>query len=606
MDIYKNFEKVIETEVLVVGGSGAAVTAAIAAHKSGAKVLLVSKGKVGSSGNAIMAGGGFSIDGESAYNVCGMENANRKIDKEVLFDSIVKESYYISDQNMVEQYVEESPEIVKEYLEWSERAGQKYIFSPSSNSWIAAGLSFTKALRQGLKEYPKINVLEDTMIIEVLENDGKVSGAIGIDIYTGDLILFKSKAVILGTGGFQPCTLKNTVSDMTGDGIGIAYRVGARLSDMEFLLAFATALYPNEAKGSIYPFVMEFNMPDVKFVVRDGKTNLIDIPEDVVRLSRGKKLSKLISMYYYGIPIYEGKGTKNQGVYLDYSINDKAVLERSLDQFFDRFSQWHKHGYYKGDDMSKVREKMLDDGLIEIGIGYEYSMGGILVNENMESDIPGLFAAGEVTSGVFGANRVGDGLTEMLCQGNRSGITAAQYVQKNEEIEIDPYLLEKVVEKILRPFNHKDGISPIGIHHNIEKVCDQGFGIIRTEEGLQNTLDELIRIREEDMKNVSFANNSRSYNYEWIDYLQCENLLICAEAGVRAALMRKESRGCHLRLDYPEVDHDNFMFKILMRDVEGEMKLETRKPIVTKMKLPEGKKDNVIDYFLDKNLDYKR
>lgn len=601
----RKIARIIETDVLAVGGSGAGVTAAVSALRAGVRVTLVNKGKVGFSGNAIMAGGGFSIDGESAHHTLGIESADPNYTKEIVFDSIVKESYYISDQNMVEQYVEESPEIVKEVLAWGERAGQKFLFSPPS-TWISAGLSWGKAVRQGLKENPEIEVIEDVMIVELLKSKGQVNGAIGIDIYTGEIILFKAKAVVLGTGGFQPCSLKNTVTDMTGDGIGMAYRAGAKLADMEFLLAFATALYPNEMKGSIYPFVMEFNMRDIKYDVRDANGKLIDMPEEIIRLSRGKKLSKLVSMYYWGKAIEEGRGTKNDGVFMDYSDNDKTKLTQSLENFFDRFSAWHRRGYYKGEDMTIVKEKMLADGLIEVGLGFEYSMGGILVDEKMKSDVPGLFAAGEVTSGVFGANRVGDGLTEMLCQGYRAGLSAAEFAKSADAVEIDMAQSDMLLEKITRPFEKVEGLSPITIYQKIEKVCDEGFGIIRNEEGLLGALKELERIKAEDVPQISFNSKSPSYNYEWVSYLQMENLLTCAEAGIRAALMRKESRGCHIRSDYPEVDHDNYLFRIIARDDAGEMKLQTRKPIVTKIPLPTGKKENVIAYFLDKNLEYKR
>ncbi|MCR1899744.1 FAD-binding protein [Irregularibacter muris] len=596
--------RTIETDVLVVGGSGAGVTAAIGAKRSGAKVLLVSKGKVGYSGNAIMAGGGFSVDGESAYHVCGKENADPSFTKDILFENIVKESYFMSDQNMVEQYVEESPEIVHELLQWGEKAGQSFLFSPPS-TWISAGISWTKALKQGLKENPEIEVLEDVMVVELLVKDGQANGAIGIDIYTGEIIQFEAKAVVLGTGGFQPCTLKNTVTDMTGDGIGMAYRAGVKLADMEFLLAFATALYPNEMKGSIYPFVMEFNMRDVKYDVRDAKGEAIDIPEEIIKLSRGKKLSKLVSMYYWGKAIQEGRGTKNDGVYLDYRDNDKDILIQSLENFFERFSAWHKHGYYKGEDMSIVKEKMLKDGLIEVGLGYEYSMGGILVDEKMKTDVLGLYAAGEVTSGVFGANRVRDGLTEMLCQGYRAGLSAAEFAQDTQGLGIDISYRDTVLERITRPFKAEKGISSIHVHQDIEKVCDEGFGMIRNEAGLLKALKELERIREEGLPNIYFKEKSPSYNYEWIDYLQVENLLICAEAAIKAALMRKESRGCHIRSDYPEINHDHYMYRIISKNNNGKMELETRKPIVTKIPLPTGKKENVIEYFLDKDLQYK-
>lgn len=597
--------KIIAADVLAVGGSGAGVTAALAAQRSGREVLLVSKGKVGNSGNAIMAGGGFSIDGESAHRICGIEEADPNFTKEQLFENIVKESYFISDQNMVEQYVDESPQIVHELLEWGKRCGQEFLFVPPS-TWISAGKSWGRALKQAIKENPGIKVMEDVMVVDLLTNNGTVVGALGIDIYTGELIVFKSKAVVLGTGGFQPFSLKNTVTDMTGDGVAMAYRVGAKLADMEFLLAFATALWPEEMKGSIYPFVFEFNMRDLDFIIRDGQGKIVEIPPEVTRTTRGTKLSKLVSMYYWGKEINEGRGTSNDGIYIDYSINSRGKIQESLEMFFDRFSRWHRRGYYKGEDMSKVKDKMLKGEYLEVGLGFEYSMGGILVDDRMQTGVPGLFAAGEVTSGVFGACRAGDGLTEMLAQGYRAGLSAAEFARDSDELSIDKYQVEKVVDKILKPFKIKDGISGVKVHDNIEKAADAGFGVIRNEEGLIKTLKELERIKKEEIPNISSADKSRRYNIDWIESIQCRNLLTCTEAGVRAALMRKESRGCHIREDYPEVNHDKWLVRIIVSNEKGEMKLSTRKPKVTRLSLPTGKNENVIEYFFDENLEYMK
>ena len=596
--------KIVELDVLSVGGSGAGVMSAIAAKRSGAKrVMVVSKGKIGQSGNAIMAGGGFSIDGESAYHELGIENANPSFTKDILFENIVKESYYMSDQNLAQQYVDDSPKVVQELLEWGERANQKFLFAAPS-TWISAGLSWTRSLRQGLRENPEIETMEDVMIVELLLSENKVVGAIGINIYTGEIIQFNAKTVILGTGGFQPCSLKNTVTDMTGDGIGMAYRAGAQLSDMEFLLAFATALYPNEVKGSIYPFVMEFNMRDVDYVVLDKNHNEIEIPEEIIKISRGKKLSKLISMYYWGQAIEKGLGTKENGVYLDYSGNEKEKLKNSINNFFEKFSTWHKYGYYKGESMLEVKEKILSDGKIEVGVGYEYSMGGIVVNENMETSVEGLYAAGEVTSGVFGANRVRDGLTEMLCQGYRAGISAAEYSHKADLINIGSEEVISQIKHIVEPFSGEGSISSIEVHDEIEKICDQGFGMIRDEDKLKNALEKLEIVKNEKIPNIKFKSSSKAYNYEWIDYLQIQNLIICAEAGIKAALMRKESRGCHIRKDYPMVDNENYMHKIISEKQGKEMKLWTREPIVTRISLPTKNNDNIMSYLLDKDVDY--
>ncbi|MDE7035234.1 MAG: FAD-binding protein, partial [Eubacteriales bacterium] len=341
------FKRVVETDVLAAGGSGAGIFAAIYAAREGARAALASKGKIGISGNAIMAGGGFGVDGESGRDVLGLDFADPSFTKARLFDCIVKESFYLADQNMVRQYVDDGPLAVKEYLGWVERAGLDLFCCPPAN-WIASGQCFNKALLQGLKETPGIDCYEDTVITEVLTNGGRVCGAVGIDVYTGDVILFRTGAVVLGTGGYMPFSFNNTVTDMTGDGPAIAYRAGARLADMEFILSFPTAVVPREMKGSIYPYVFEYNMRGLKYTVRDRNGDPLPIPEEVIRLSRGGKLSKLVTSYYFGHAADQGLAGPNGGFFYDYSENSREEKEAGLKIFYDRFDRWHRHGYYKG------------------------------------------------------------------------------------------------------------------------------------------------------------------------------------------------------------------------------------------------------------------
>jgi succinate dehydrogenase/fumarate reductase flavoprotein subunit len=186
------FRRVIKTDVLSVGGSGAGVTSAIYAARQGAKVTLVSKGKIGYSGNVIMAGGGFGIDGESGAEVLGYDHADKSFTREKMFECLVKESFYLADQNMVQQYVEESPIVMKDYLRWAENANCKFILTKPCG-WMSSGLIFARALLQGVKETDGLEILEDVTIVELLTDNGAVTGAIGLDIYTGELILIEAR-----------------------------------------------------------------------------------------------------------------------------------------------------------------------------------------------------------------------------------------------------------------------------------------------------------------------------------------------------------------------------------------------------------------------------
>lgn len=153
-----------------------------------------------------------------------------------------------------------------------------------------------RAIKYGLENsenYDKITSLEDVMIVDLLKNEDTVNGAIAIDINTGEYILINAKSVVIATGGYQMFSFNNTVTDMTGDGIAMALRAGASVSDMEFILSFPTAVFPRHMQGSIYPFIFEFNMRDLEYDIRDKNLNLVDIPKDIIKMSRGVNLANL-------------------------------------------------------------------------------------------------------------------------------------------------------------------------------------------------------------------------------------------------------------------------------------------------------------------------
>jgi succinate dehydrogenase / fumarate reductase, flavoprotein subunit len=597
LEIYELIDKVIETDILIVGGGGAASNSAVSARRSGMNVTLVSKGKLGKSGNSIMAHAAFSMDGKSAHDIYGIKEADASFTRDRLFEKIVKQSYYLSDQNVVEQFVEDSPAVIHEFVEWGRKAGQNFKFTPPSY-WETSGRSIGNAIRKSVEDTEGIEIIEDTMIVDILTYNNRVAGALGIDIYSGDLILFKAKAVILATGGYQPFSLKCTNSDMTGDGMAMAYRAGAKLADMEFLLFIQVALEPESIRGSILPFM--FSYYSFKMDIKDAEGNSIldEIPQEIKTVTDGNGVDKLVQTYYQGKRLFLGKGTAKRGLFLDFLKSSKEELERDFDKLTEMFATWHKHGYYNGDDIGIYRKMAMNGESIEVSIGNEYSMGGILVDEKMQTDVMGLFAAGEVTSGLSGACRVADALTEMLTQGNRAGRSAAEYAKFAAEIEIDSEQLKNIVNRILKLFENTDGISAIKVCENIEKAADEGFNYCRTEESLMSTLEEIERIKNKELPNIYLKNATCNYNYEWIKAVQAENTILCTEIGVRAALMRKESRGTHIRLDYPAVDNDNWLVRIIACDRKGKIKLSVRKPIVTKMQLPQGKEDSIVKYLL--------
>jgi succinate dehydrogenase / fumarate reductase flavoprotein subunit len=593
-------DRVVETDVLVVGGGGAGSSAAVAARRAQSKVTLVAKGGLGRSGNTIMASAALGLDGESAYRL-GEKKADRAFTKDVLFKMIVKAGFYLSEQDLVQQFVEAAGERVKELLEVGRRAKQRFMFLPPG-SWFTSGKAIGLACRQCLRDTGGIDVIEDVMICELLIREGKVTGALGIDVYTGQLIAFRAKAVVLCTGGYQPFSFKCTSRGTTGDGMAMAYRAGAKLADMEFLQFMpGVLLSPRAHRGSIFPFVWYeagFAVPEM--VNNAGEKIIENIPSELKTLAQGGEWAKLICTYYWGKEIASGKGTPRGGIYLDFSNLPKIKYLRAALKARVILRLWYgKKWWYQGEDMSDLH-KMAKEGIPwEVGLSSQYSLGGVVVDTQMSTGVPGLFAGGEVTSGVFGANRVARALTEMLVQGYQAGLAAAKYSRQVEEIEIEADQLATVKERILRPFKGKKGSSPSKIRAAIEASADAGFGFVRDKASLKATLQKIEAIRNEDLMQMSVGSQSRAYNYEWIEAIQLENLITCIEAGVRAALMRQESRGYHLRTDCPEVDHVNFLERIVVKNDNGKLCLTSRKPISSILPFPRGKHMNIMNYVIE-------
>ena len=596
-----------QADVLVIGGSGAGISAAIAAAERGQDVLLVSKGKLCKNGNALMAGGSFSIDGASA-KAFGYETADLRVTQDVVFDNLVKEGYFLNDQPLVQQFVEESPRVVYDLVRFGEKAGQKFAFLPPGK-WFSVGRSWAAALKESIRVHPQIRILEDCILTGLVLAGDRVIGAAGYQPYPGEPIQVRARAVVLATGGWQPFSLKNTVTDMTGDGLGMAFRAGARLADLEFMLCFPTALSPRSIRGSIYPYLFQvlmgkWGMPPV---VRDAQGREIPTPQEVYDLVRGSKMEKLTSCYYWGRAIFEGRGTRNGGVWFDYSGYPERVRNEILDRYIQYMSTWHRPGFYMGDDISAVYQKVRTHGLLEVGLGCEYSNGGILVDERMDTGVPGLFAAGEVTSGVFGAMRAGDGLVEMLVQGDRAGRSAAEYAQGCGALPENcaPLFAEQNPMSLL-PGKKQGGLSPIQGLRLLENIADHGFNFVRSGERIQKSLADLERFQREVLPQLSISSPDPAYNLEMLSWFSLNNLLLCLKLGLTAAQLRRESRGSHIRLDYPQVDHKTFLYRTLFHLRDGLVQIESVRPRVTRFSLPDGQDGDIISYLFNEQYCYLR
>ncbi len=602
-DVSNIKSRVIKTDVLAIGASGAGSLAAIAARRQGCEVTIVAKGKLGKSGNAIMAGGSFSMDGISARQY-GEKKADPALTPNVMFEDIVKQSFYLAEQDIVEQFVKNAGPRISEFLGWMEKTKVKTIFLPPS-TWFTAGRAIGQACKIGVKETGGIKLVEDVMIIDILVNNGRVAGALGLDLYKGEFIIFEAKAVVLGTGGYQPFSFRNTVTDMTGDGAAMAFRAGVPIADMEFHLFLPTLISPKSHRGSILPYI--YYMSGMRSIdLKNGNHDEIVIPKVLLEMAQGTKWSKQILAYYLGKEICSGRGSKNNGIY--YHFPRRPYIKHAIGMIkFDVMSKqlYRKNWFYQGEDYNWLKEGIKNGTPLEVGLSSEYSNGGVVVDAKMATSLPGLFVPGEANSGAFGALRIADGVTEMIVQGYEAGNSAAEFSKRAGGEEIDQNQVDEIKQRVTKGFNNKGGLSPYKVRTAFEKTVDDGFNIIRDEKGLQATLNEIDRIKKEDFPNISFSSQTQNYNFEWIEAMQLENLLVCTEVGVRAALLRKESRGTHMRSDFPQLDNDNFLYRLVGENDHGKIKMTTKVPKVTKMLLPTGKYDQMMDYTIEQSGGHK-
>jgi succinate dehydrogenase / fumarate reductase, flavoprotein subunit len=547
----------VECDILIVGAGGAGMRAAIEASDNGEKVLLLCKSLLGKA-HTVMAEGGIAA---------ALGNIDPQDNWKVHFSDTVVEGQSINNWKMAEIFAKEAPDRVYEL----ERYGALFDRTPDGKiSQRPFGAHSYRRLcfvgdRTGLE---MIRTLEDQVlnrnipyfdeaVVSGIIKDptsGAVSGAVVIKIRTGELLFVKCKAIIFGTGGCGKVYAVTSNSwESTGDGIAVAYRAGAELMDMEMVQFHPTGMiYPAGVRGLL-----------ITEAVRGEGGILTNVNGERFMSKYDPKRMELSARDVVARSIYteikEGRGTPNGGVYLDITQRGAAYIKKRLPSMYYQFLE------FANIDISKQK--------MEVAPTVHYHMGGVKVDpETTETNVPGLFAAGEVASGLHGGNRLGgNSLSDILVFGRRAGIYAAQYVKTAGEPVATPEDISKEISRILSPFKVTNGQNPFDLKEKIAAAMWKYVGIVRNEDDLKKGLEEIQKIRL-DSKNVQ-AKGPRAYNQSWADSLAVWNMCLDCEALIMSAIMRKESRGAHTRSDYPRKD-DAWLVNIVVKLKDGQMTLD--------------------------------
>lgn len=562
-------DKVLETDVLIIGSEGAGARAAIEAIDSGASILVLTKGYVGKSGSTLTAGADIDVDSRSLVELFGLPGDVRD-SPEIFMEDMLREGEYLNDQRLVEIHTAEAGLKVKDLVDWGIKVDEAH--------W-APGHSYPRGLWIAGPEFPRVLVaqirkrgivpFEHFMVTDILISEGQAVGVVGVSLATGEFCVIRAKAVIISTGGaMRIYSLITAPDEITGDGMAAAYRAGAVLQDMEFPMFLPYCLvHPRGVTGNDFPYLMSYLL-DAHALNRHGERYMAKW--DAARMER---TTRDINCIAAAMEILEGRGSPNRGTYLSFKHLPDNLVEFSAKWFPPCYADWREGGFHMLEYMPDPRREA-----IETGPCAHFWNGGIKINERCETSVPGLFAAGEGTASIHGANRIsGNALTMTQVWGPRAGKFATDYARKTRIVpEPRREDVERLRERALGPLERSSGPSPVEIRNEIQTQADRHVWVVRKEEWLTKAVERMESMRSSDLPTQASKTKKRVYNREWVLALENENMVDILEMVARASLMRTESRGSLYRTDYPRKDNVNWLKNICITNAGGRMTLTTR------------------------------
>jgi succinate dehydrogenase / fumarate reductase, flavoprotein subunit len=569
-------------DVVVIGAGGAGLRAAVEASAQGAKTALVCKSLLGKA-HTVMAEGGIAA---------AMGNVYPEDNWKVHFRDTMRGGKLLNQWRMAQIHAQESPDRVLELEEWGalfDRTKEGLIlqrdfgghrYARLAHVGDRTGLEMIRTLQQHAV-HKGIDVYMECNLQRLITDGGRISGAFGYWRESGKFVLFRCKAVVLGTGGGGKAWKVTSNSwEYTGDGVTMALDAGADVMDMEFMQFHPTGMvWPPSVRGILvtegvrgdggtlkntrgerfmFKYIPDFFKAETADTEKEAdawyqdKRNNRRTPDLLPRDEVARAINSEVKA---------GRGTEHGGVFLDIASRQPAdYIQRRLPSMYHQFKELA--------DVDITKEAM------EVGPTCHYSMGGVRVDaDTAATKVPGLFAAGEVAAGLHGANRLGgNSLSDLLVFGRRAGLYAAEYAKQFKgALTVDDGQVDANARQMLAPFEGKGSENPYAIHADLQQCMQELVGIIRVESELLQALGIIQKLKER-ARNVKVEGN-RHYNPGWHTALDLHSLLTFAEAATLAAIDRRESRGGHTRDDYPGTDPSFAKLNIVIRKNNGEMAL---------------------------------
>ena len=572
----------LQYDIVIVGGGGAGLRAAIAIGETNPKlkIALVSKVFPMRSHTVAAEGGAAAVikDNDSFNDHC--------------LDTIGG-GEWMCDQDAVELFVNEAP---KELIQmehwgcpWSRELDGTVAVRPFGGmkierTWFAAdktGFHLLHTLFQTSLKYNNVIRHDEWFATKILVENGRCQGVTAIEMRSGILKVIAAKSVIMCTGGAGrvfPFTTNGAIK--TGDGMAMAYRAGIPLKDMEFIQYHPTGLpgtgilITEAARGEGGILV---NKEGYRYLQDYDLGMPLDIEDPKHPVNKSMELGPRDRLSQAFIKERE-KGKTISGPFGDVvHLEIQHIGKKKIDKKLPFVRELTKN--YIGID--PVYEP------IPVRPVVHYMMGGIDTNIDCRTILPGLFAAGECACvSINGANRLGsNSLTEILVYGARAGNAAAVFANEHSEINLEA--LEKQgadeYKRITRDFLQKDGGSEriATLRKEIHQVMEQSVGIFRSESGLKEACNKIEELKDR-FSSILIEDKSLNFNTELTSALELENMIDVAESIIFSALSRRESRGSHQRTDFVNRDDENFLRHSLAYRTEAESRIEYQDVVITK------------------------
>jgi succinate dehydrogenase / fumarate reductase, flavoprotein subunit len=530
----------LETDVLVIGAGGAGMYAALEAARSGVNVILADRSLIGRGGATVMA----------QMTVAAALGEQTSDHWEHHLTDTIAAGRGLCDEKLAAILCEDGPRRIREMdgwkVGWAREDGHiKQVQAPGHDrprcvyvDFLSTGPAVSKTLRARLNDTNNIRRIGDLLITDITVRDGEAHGATALHVTTGRIVPIAAKAVVIATGGLTRLYRRNSASaNMGGDGYALALRAGAKLIDMEFVQFFPIGHLAPRLVG-MDPIMWDpfrYKLGG-KLLNAEKREFEADYATRDVRSDGRYVLTRDLATFAITKEVEAGRGSPAGGAYLSFQHVLPEEIRRAFGPVVDRLAA-------NGIDLARQP--------IEVAPIAHYHMGGIRVNETLESGIAGLFACGEAIGGANGANRLsGNAITEAFVFGARAGHHAALRAMQRPMPSGD---VAGPAIDFLRGAEPRDAPNTAASIASLQALMSENVGPFRTGDKLRIAIERLADLQR-DVGDRPLNSSMSGFDPVLIDWLDLRNMLLVARAVALPALARTESRGAHQREDHPGLD----------------------------------------------------